>query len=120
MIDHSLMVLAFIARFAALLPLILLYRFFAAVDGPTVDAFRRLFGSWIVLLLWVTAASVGELLAFIPLAGTAVERGAAYIFIPNLIVAIPLWHLWYRLRVDAAAREAARPEDSPTTPTESA
>lgn len=91
-------VLAFLTRSSALVVLGLLFAKFARAHGPYARAFKQAFGSLCFLLIWVWVASVAELVRFMQGASVAIELGANYIFIPNLIITVWLARLLWVLR----------------------
>lgn len=91
-------VLAFLTRSSALVVLWLLFLKFTRAQGPYARPFKHAFGSLCFLLTWVWVASLAELVQFINGASAAIELGANYIFIPNLVITVWLARLLWVLR----------------------
>jgi len=95
--ESVLIVLAFLTRSAALVVLLLLYRYFRQSSGKLVRPIRQVIGAFAFLLAWVWTASLGEVISFWPRAGAVVEYGSSWIWVPNAVISIALVQLLVRL-----------------------
>jgi hypothetical protein len=103
--SYLLVVLAFLTRSSALTVAALLYVQFARAKGPFAPYFKHAFGALTFLLLWVWVASISELVGYIKGASAAVELGANYIFVPNLVITLWLGRLLLKFRDNRRERE---------------
>jgi hypothetical protein len=97
MSEICLVMAGFLTRAAGLVMAAMVYFYFRRSQGPVIPAFRVFFFSLSFLLLWVTAASVVELLGYIDHAGRVVELSGAWIWVPNFVVDVFLGRLLWRL-----------------------
>ena len=102
----ALVILAFVTRTTALVALGMLFVQFRGARGSFARYFTHAFAALCFLLVWVWIASVAELVAFMKGASAAVEFGANYIFIPNLVITIWVGRLAFKFRSDEPGKES--------------